>query len=69
MEKMYLVMELYYTCCYISSKPACVFTDEDAAELYVKEMNETDEAKRFIEHFSWEDVEYKFFIQEIECKH
>lgn len=61
-------MESYYACCYISSRPACVFADKEAAELYVKEMNETEDTKKFIEHFSWDDVTCKFFVHEIECK-
>lgn len=68
MKKMYLVMESYHGCCYLSSRPSCVFTDKEAAELYVKEMNETEESKKFIENFSWEDVDCKFYLKEIECK-
>ena len=65
-NKAYLVMELYYACCYMSSRPHKVFKDKAEAEQYVKEGNESEEGKKFIEKFSWEDVEFKFFVQEIE---
>lgn len=68
MTKAYLVMELYMGCCYIESKPNCVYADKESAELYAKEMNETDKAKEFVSNFSWDDVEFKYFVKEIECK-
>lgn len=66
MEKVFLVMELYYTCCYMSSRPHKVFKDKAEAEQYVKEGNESEEGKKFIERYSWEELEFRFFIEEIE---
>jgi hypothetical protein len=65
MENVFLVMELYQGCCYLESKPIHTFTDKEAAELYAKEGNESQEGKDFIERYAWDDVEFKFFIHEI----
>lgn len=64
-QKMYVVMELYQGCCYLESKPIHTFTDKEAAELYAKEGNESQEGKDFIERYAWDDVTHKFFIEEI----
>jgi hypothetical protein len=65
MENVFLVMELYMGSYHVRTKPIHCFTDKNAAELYVKEGNESQEGKDFIRRHTCEDVEFKFFIEEI----
>jgi hypothetical protein len=60
-------MEKYQGCCYIESCPIHSFADEESANLYAKEKNESKEAQEFINKYAWDDIEYKFFV--IEVKH
>ena len=58
-------MELYQGCCYLEARPIHTFTDKEAAELYAKEGNESQEGKDFVERYAWDNVPHKFFIEEI----
>ena len=58
-------MELYQGCCYLETKPIHTCTDKKSADLYAKEGNESQEGKDFIERYAWDNVEHKFFVEEI----
>jgi len=64
-QKVYVVVELYMGSYDVRTKPIHCFTDKEAAELYAKEGNESQEGKDFIRRHACDDVEFKFFIQEI----
>lgn len=66
MEKVFLVMELSMGCCFIESSPHKYFKNKDEADKCAKDGNESEYAKSFIEAYRWDDVEYKFFVMEIE---
>ena len=64
-QKAYVVIELYMGSYHIRTKPIHCFTDKQEAELYAKEGNESQEGKDFIRRYECEDVEFKFFVEEI----
>ena len=64
MEKVFFVNELQMGCCNLDSYPIRVYADKESAELYAKEMNDTNEALEFIDCYSYEGVKYKYYVLE-----
>lgn len=59
-------MELYMGCCHIESRPRIAFSNKELAEEYSKQMNESEEGKDFVKRYSWDDIKYKSFVDEME---
>ena len=64
MENVFLVNEYEMGCCFMEGSPIRVYADKESAELYAKEMNETEEAQDFIECYSYEGIKYKYCVVE-----
>lgn len=71
MEKVFLVNEYQMGCCDLEASQIRVYADKESAELYAKEMNETEEALEFIDCYDYLGIKYKYRVveQEVYSKH
>lgn len=65
-SKVYLVNEYEKGCCYLEAYPIRVYSNKESADLYAKEMNETEEALEFVDCYSYEGIKYKYRVVEQE---
>jgi hypothetical protein len=66
MDKVFIVNEYEMGCCDLEASQIRIYADKESAELYAKEMNETEEALEFIDCYDYLGIKYKYRVHEQE---